>query len=110
MSHNTQNINICIVAGEASGDAQASLLLKSLKEQLPNNVLFWGIGGPCLKEHGFDAIEDINQLAVMGASEVLVQYLNISTISFRRTPHKFKEISMIFEIKFFHSHYPLLRR
>ncbi len=69
---------VCIVTGEPSGDVQASLLLAELKKQLPNEPHFWGIGGQYLKKNGFECVSDIEELSVMGASEVLQQYLQIS--------------------------------
>jgi len=69
---------ICFVTGEASGDAQASLLLAELKKMLPKeDRYFWGIAGPLLKNEGVEAVLDTEMLSVMGASEVIKQYPTI---------------------------------
>lgn len=74
---------ICIIAGEASGDAQAALLIHELSSLLSLNYtasksLFWGIGGPHLRKAGMEIIVPSEDLAVMGIFEIAKQYLFIS--------------------------------
>lgn len=62
-----------MVAGEASGDLLAGLLLGGLKSRWPDLSTF-GIGGPRMAEHGFDAWWPHEKLAVRGYVEVLRHY------------------------------------
>lgn len=62
-----------MVAGEASGDLLAGLLLGGLKARWPGLSTF-GIGGPRMAEHGFDAWWPHEKLAVRGYVEVLRHY------------------------------------
>ena len=67
---------IAMVAGEASGDLLASLILPSLSHQWPQSRLF-GVGGPRMTKYGFDAQWSSDQLAVRGYIEVLKHYKRI---------------------------------
>lgn len=73
----TSRSSVCIVAGEASGDAQGSLLVKALKHELPS-VSFWGAAGPLLRQEGVETVVRIEDLAVLGLFEVISQYPTIS--------------------------------
>ena len=57
-------VRIAMVAGEASGDLLASLLIGALKARLPDAV-FYGIGGPRMQAQGFDAWWPIDKLSVV---------------------------------------------
>ena len=65
-----------MVAGEASGDLLASLLLGGLKARWPN-LAAAGIGGPKMARHGFEAWWPHEKLAVRGYVEVLRHYREI---------------------------------
>lgn len=58
-----------INSGELSGDMQGALLLKSLKERLPD-AHFVGMGGVHLAEAGLDCRFRVEDLSVMGITEV----------------------------------------
>ena len=62
-----------MVAGEASGDLLAGLLLGGLKARWPELRSF-GIGGPKMAVHGFEAWWPHEKLAVRGYVEVLRHY------------------------------------
>ena len=62
-----------MVAGEASGDLLAGLLLGGLKARWPELSSF-GIGGPKMAVHGFEAWWPHEKLAVRGYVEVLRHY------------------------------------
>lgn len=64
---------ICLVAGEASGDAQGALLVKALKKKLPN-VHFWGAVGPLLRQEGVESVVQVEDLAAFGLLEIVTQY------------------------------------
>ena len=62
-----------MVAGEASGDLLAGLLLGGLRARWPALVA-QGIGGPKMAAHGFEAWWPHDKLAVRGYVEVLSHY------------------------------------
>lgn len=65
-----------MVAGEASGDLLASLLLGGLKARWPG-LAAAGIGGPKMARQGFEAWWPHEKLAVRGYVEVLRHYREI---------------------------------
>jgi lipid-A-disaccharide synthase len=70
---------LAMVAGEASGDLLAGLLLGGLSARWPALQTF-GIGGPRMASHGFDAWWPHDKLAVRGYVEVLRHYREIAGI------------------------------
>ena len=73
------SVPIAMVAGEASGDLLAGLLLAPLQRRIPG-LETYGIGGPRMAEHGFRADWPIDRLAVRGYVEVLRHYREIAGI------------------------------
>ncbi len=72
-------MQIGMVAGEASGDLLAGLLLGGLRQRWPE-LQTAGIGGPRMAEQGFTAWWPHDKLAVRGYVEVLRHYREISGI------------------------------
>ena len=70
------SLRIAMVAGEASGDLLAGLLLDGLKARWPALVAS-GIGGPGMQLRGFRAYWPSEKLAVRGYVEVLRHYREI---------------------------------
>lgn len=70
---------LAMVAGEASGDLLASLLLGGVRARWPQAQVF-GIGGSQMARHGFEAWWPSDKLAVRGYVEVLRHYREISGI------------------------------
>jgi lipid-A-disaccharide synthase len=62
--------DVCMLAGESSGDLLGALLLKGLKPHYPE-LRFGGIGGPRMIALGFDAQVPMDRLAVRVYAEVL---------------------------------------
>ncbi len=72
-------MRLAMVAGEASGDLLAGLLLDGLQRRWPA-LQTMGIGGPRMVAQGFDAWWPHDKLAVRGYVEVLKHYREISAI------------------------------
>ena len=68
-----------MVAGEASGDLLAGLLLGGLRGRWPG-LLAQGIGGPKMAAQGFEAWWPHDKLAVRGYVEVLSHYRELAGI------------------------------
>ena len=67
---------LAMVAGEASGDLLASLMIRGLRARWPHAKMV-GIGGPRMAEQGFEAWWPHEKLAVRGYVEVLRHYREI---------------------------------
>lgn len=72
-------MQLAMVAGEASGDLLAGLLLGGLRRRWPQ-LQTAGIGGPKMAEQGFQAWWPHHKLAVRGYVEVLRHYREIAGI------------------------------
>jgi len=72
-------MRLAMVAGEASGDLLAGLLLQGLKLRWPG-LAAAGIGGPQMAAQGFEAWWPSDKLAVRGYVEVLLHYREIARI------------------------------
>ncbi len=70
---------VALVAGEASGDLLAGLLLGGMRSRWPL-MQAAGIGGPRMEPHGFDAWWPYQRLAVRGYVEVLRHYRGLSQL------------------------------
>jgi lipid-A-disaccharide synthase len=77
-------MRVAMVAGEASGDLLAGLLLKALRARWPA-LAAHGIGGPRMAEAGFEAWWPHEKLAVHGYVEALRHYREIAAIRERLT-------------------------
>jgi lipid-A-disaccharide synthase len=62
--------HLFIIAGEESGDQHASVLLKEIKQLIPE-VQVSGLGGQHLQAQGMQNILDLTQLAITGITGVL---------------------------------------
>ena len=72
-------MRLAMVAGEASGDLLAGLLLGGLRRRW-SDLQGAGIGGPRMAEQGFEAWWPHHKLAVHGYAEALRHYREISGI------------------------------
>lgn len=72
-------LRMAMVAGEASGDLLAALLIGGLRRRWPDLALS-GIGGPQMARAGFENWWPSDRLAVRGYVEVLRHYRGISAI------------------------------
>jgi lipid-A-disaccharide synthase len=65
----TSEMAIVIVAGEASGDLHASLLVETLRRQAPQ-LSFSGMGGRRMRAAGVHLVADAGETAVVGLTEL----------------------------------------
>ena len=72
-------MRLAMVAGEASGDLLAGLLMGGLKRRWPG-LQAMGIGGPRMAAQGFECWWPSDKLAVRGYVEVLRHYREIAGI------------------------------
>ena len=72
----TQPITFAMVAGEASGDMLAAMLLQGIVQRWPQ-LSSEGIGGSAMAAHGFKPLWGYEKLAVRGYVEVLKHYWEI---------------------------------
>jgi lipid-A-disaccharide synthase len=73
VTHDTRVPRLALVAGEASGDLLASLLLTGLSERWPG-LRAAGIGGPRMAACGFEAWWPSAKLSVFGYVDALLHY------------------------------------
>jgi|GEM_PF-568231 len=68
-------LDVCIVAGEASGDLQGALLVRAMRERVgPAALRFWGAAGDAMAAEGVEPVVHSKDIAVMGFAEVLGAY------------------------------------
>jgi lipid-A-disaccharide synthase len=63
-------VRIALVAGEASGDALGAALIEALRRRFPD-AEFAGVAGPKMRAAGCVAWHTIDELSVMGLTEVI---------------------------------------
>lgn len=80
--------NIFISAGERSGDLHASKLMQELKLLVPN-INFIGIGGKFMQDIQFNSLVNLNDISVVGFSEVLSKMSTLRS-AFRKCEELFK--------------------
>lgn len=64
-----RDLNILIVAGEASGDAHAAKLVRAFRELRPQ-AHFFGAAGPKMRVAGVEAVVKADELSVVGVAEI----------------------------------------
>ncbi|BDA79257.1 lipid-A-disaccharide synthase [Leptospira kobayashii] len=74
--------SILILTGEHSGDLLGGDLLGELKSMKPG-FSYYGIGGDSMKAHGFESLEDIEALSVIGFSEAIKKYSFLKRVLFQ---------------------------
>lgn len=86
---------LALVAGEASGDLLAGLLLDGLRARWPGMQAV-GIGGPQMQKRGFESWWPQEKLAVRGYVEVLRHYAEIAGIRRQLKARLLREWSELF--------------
>lgn len=69
MSYNS----VLVLAGEPSGDALAAHTISHWR-QMNEQLSFWGFGGKEMQAQGVEILHDIDELAVIGLSEAILNY------------------------------------
>ena len=78
MTEDKSQLRCFVIAGEASGDRIGADFMVALRDQYENELEFQGIGGAAMQAAGLrQSLFDMNELAVMGLSEVLPKLLHI---------------------------------
>jgi len=77
-----ETVHVLVVAGETSGDFHGSSLLRNLK-RLNSQLDFFGIGGDRMKKEGLSLIEHVDNVSVVGFTEVIRRYSFLREV-FRR--------------------------
>jgi len=87
---------IFFIAGEASGDLQASLLVKELKNQIPD-LECRGLGGPLMANEGVELMMDLTKESVLGFTDVVKKYFSLRSILYQalRDAESFKPDAII---------------
>ncbi|TNF19940.1 MAG: lipid-A-disaccharide synthase [Rhodobacteraceae bacterium] len=68
-------MRIFLIAGEPSGDKLGAALMAGFRKILPDTeVEFIGVGGPRMEEAGLASIFPMDEISVMGVTEILSQY------------------------------------
>ncbi|MBE7412314.1 MAG: lipid-A-disaccharide synthase [Leptospiraceae bacterium] len=62
-----------MIAGEHSGDLLGAPLIKELKLS-DRKMKFFGVGGPAMISEGFESLEDMENLSVIGFSQIVSKY------------------------------------
>ena len=81
-----ERLSVCLLAGEASGDAQGALLAQALTSEFSKcglKVSLWGSAGQQMKKAGVEAVVDIDELSAMGFAEVVSAYPRLSSAAHR---------------------------
>ncbi|MGF6905514.1 lipid-A-disaccharide synthase [Fusobacterium sp. PH5-44] len=66
-------MKIFVSTGEVSGDLHISYIINAIQKQ-DNNIKFIGVCGDHCRKLGVEVIQDINDLAIMGFTEVIKKY------------------------------------
>lgn len=73
MDKKSNQKNILISAGEASGDMHAATLIQKLQKQHPN-IQFYGMGASLMQNAGARLIVNANELSVIGLLEIITKF------------------------------------
>ncbi len=71
MARPLERARIFVLAGEPSGDVLGARLMRALRLQGGDGFDFFGVGGPRMKDQGLDSLFPMDELSLMGFTEVL---------------------------------------
>ena len=65
------NKSVLIIAGETSGDIHGANLIREMKNLMPD-LQFYGIGGERMEKEGTELFYNVNQMSLIGVTEILI--------------------------------------
>lgn len=66
-----------LIAGEPSGDRLGGTLMGGLRELVPEDLRFSGVGGVQMQAQGLESLFPMQELSVMGIAEILPKYRHL---------------------------------
>ena len=69
-----------IITGETSGDIYGSGLMRMMQKTHSEKSVFWGIGGEKMEMEGLCPLEDINNISVVGFTEIFKKIPSINSL------------------------------
>ncbi len=69
-------MRVFVTAGEASGDKLGASFMKGFRQLCPE-VEFRGIGGPLMEAEGLKSLFPMDEISIMGISEILKEYRHL---------------------------------
>jgi lipid A disaccharide synthetase len=79
-------LRLFLVAGEASGDRLGAALIRGLREVSGEALELHGIGGPLMQAEGLTSLFPMEELSVMGLTEILPRLRSLLAACVRRPP------------------------
>ena len=70
-------MKIFIIAGEASGDKLGAAMMKGFEQHISHKLEFIGVGGALMEEIGLKSLFPMEEISLMGISEILSQYRHL---------------------------------
>ena len=71
-------LRLFLVAGEPSGDRLGAALMVGLKALAGADIAFHGIGGPLMQAEGLEPLFEMEELSVIGLTDILANYRRLS--------------------------------
>lgn len=73
----SEPLRVFVIAGELSGDKLGAAMMQGLDELTAGQVSFQGVGGPRMEAQGLDSLFPMDEISIMGITEILSQYSNL---------------------------------
>ena len=70
-------MKIFIIGGEASGDKLGAAMMKGFEHLADQKIEFIGVGGALMEEMGLKSLFPMEEISLMGISEILSQYRHL---------------------------------
>ena len=70
-------MKVFIIAGESSGDKLGAAMMMGIQNLTSKNTDFIGVGGPLMEGMGLKSLFPMDEISLMGISEILAQYSHL---------------------------------